>query len=643
MSFALFVNADGNLEQIGVGDTLNVDDIDVAGTGNMTIGASLGTGDELQLGAGTSGDGDVRVLSDLYVDNDLYVTGSSAISVDETVTGTFNANGNVNLGDNVSAGTINLGGGSNDSVYLLGDALIMGNNTRGIGTSATDAADEIWLSSVVGGAGSGINLNATGNGTSGAEAIGVYTGGLTISPATDDLQTVIEALDAAISAGGGESLQQTYAIGNTISVTTANGALQFSNSTDATDVLEVSRTFVGAGIGIDLQMGPGNEAVTGIGMSITSGTGATGDMLFINNLGSGDAIEIQDGGNTVFRISGSGAVTVGNNSVGSTTINGTFVQISPQTNIDMLPGANSDVNMTVGGSGSVDITNSSTPTGTLVRINNTGTGLALDVQDGGTPVLQVDGAGAVDITPTSGQSLTMTTAGVGDVDINVGGNFTVDASSNLSLDAAGAVNLTASGSSSVTVNASGTGNVTVDAVGGELFLDDTGSWGGSLSQSGDRTLTQTGAGEVLNGATSLIGAINRLADNIEDEGVEQFVSYPIENGVTLAAGDCVSRGATAGRVQLSDADGTADQKKFVGICRTGGTGDAGGTVIATVWTPGALCTGAGFTAGGALFVPDTPGDPTNAAPSTTGDLLQRVGWALSTTQFILDPGPPVIL
>jgi hypothetical protein len=526
MAFALFVNADGNLEQLNVGDTLNVDIIEPAGTGNLVIGATLGVGDELQLGQGTSGTGDVRVLSDLYVDNDLFVTGSATVTVDETVTGTFNAEGDVNLGTG-NGDAIVLGGGGTDTVTLSNN-LNVGDNLISIGTGADDSLADLWLQTI-NTAGTGVSLRGTGDGTSGSEAIGVYTGGLTISPATDDLQTVIEALDAAISAGGGESLQQTYQIGNTIAVSTTYGALQFSNSADTTNVLELSRTFAGAGSALTVSMG---ATTTGIGVDLDSVAGATGTLLDLTNAGDG---------------------------------------------VGFL-------------------------------LNNTGAGNALQVQDGGTDVLVVDSAGAVDITPTSGQSLTMTVAGAGTVDIT-----------------------------------SDTGDITIDATAAELYLDDVGSWGGTLSQTGDRTLSQTGAGEVLNGATSLIGAINRIADQIEDVGIEQFVEYPIESGVTLAPGDCVARGATAGRVQQADADGTAEQKKFVGTCRTGGTGDAGGTVTATVWTDGALCTGTGFTAGSPLFVPTTPGDPVTTAPTGTGDLLQRVGWALSTTEYILDPGPPVIL
>jgi len=560
MSFALEINNDGNLERIGVGDTLNVDNIDVAGTGHLVIGASLGTGDELRLGvAGTPGDGDVRVLGDLRVDNNLYVSGSSTISVDETVTGDFAVEGNVDLGlgsgDNIRIGStggsnVFLGGGT-DVVNLDSD-LTLGDNLVDIGSSSTDFLKDLWVSTVAGGAGAGVSLKSTGNGTSGSLGVGVYTGGMTISPATDDLQAVLVALDAAISSGGGESLQQTYAIGNTIAVTTANGALQFSNTADVTNVLELSRTFAGAGSALTVSMG---ATTTGIGVDIDSVAGATGVLVDITNAGSGDALQV----------------------------------------------------------------------------TNTGAGNALEVIDGSTPVVVVNGAGAVALTPTSGQNLTLTAVGAGTIPISAAGAITIDSTgAGISLDAAATSNFSTSA-----------GNLNFDAAAGELGLDDVGSWGGTLSQTGDRTLDQTGAGEVLNGATSIIGAINRLANEMEDTGVEQFVSVDIPAGTTTTVGSPMAYSAVSGEVILADANAAGNPKKFAGIAREATAGPA----TITMWTPGARCTdaGASHTVASPLFISETAGDLTQTAPTAAGSLRQRVGWSLTATEFILDPGPPVIL
>ena len=178
---------------------------------------------------------------------------------------------------------------------------------------------------------------------------------------------------------------------------------------------------------------------------------------------------------------------------------------------------------------------------------------------------------------------------------------------------------------------------------GELTFDDVGNIGATLSQASDRTFDQTGTGEVLNGATSLVGAINRLARRLDVEGgnVEEIA---IENGVTIAAGDVVAQSTVTGRVTQANNNANTNSRT-IGVAVVGGTGDAGGTVVARVALPGSKVTdsGAAFTAGNALFVPDGSGRPTSTAPTDTGDVVQRVGWARSATEYVIDFGPAVIL
>ncbi len=511
MSLALYINSLGSLEQIAAGETLEIDVIEAASAGHIAIGALQGTGEEVQLGAaGTPGDGDTRVMGDLRVDNDLYVTGSSTISVDETVTGDFTVEGNTDLGA-AGGDTINLGasGFTNDTINLNSDLLPKAAGAVGIG-NVTNYLNDLWIEDVAGASAAAVDLRATASGVAGAHGIGVYTGGMTISPATDDLQTVLVAMDAAISAGGGESLQQTYAIGNTIAVTTANGALQFSNSADATNVLELSRTFAGAGSALTVSMG---ASTTGIGVDIDSVAGATGNLVDIVNAGNG-----------------------------------------------------------VG-----------------VFLNNTGSGNAVQVQDGSTDVFIIGPTGAV--------------------------SMTAQAASTFSTAA---------------------GNLTLDAIAGELVLDDVGNIGLELSDSSNRSFS----GSILSSATSLVGAFNAITDEIEDVGVEQFVTVNIPAGTTTTIGSPMSYSAVSGEVILADANVTASQK-LAGIAREAVAGPA----TITMWTPGALCTdaGASHTVGNPLFISETAGDLTQTAPTTAGSLVQRVGWSLTATTFIYDPGPPVVL
>lgn len=115
-------------------------------------------------------------------------------------------------------------------------------------------------------------------------------------------------------------LQTAYVAGNTISVTTAEGSVAISDSTDATDLLALSRTFVGAGRGALIEMGPGGQATTGIGLNVTTGAGATGAAVSIDNAGTGAALLVKDGANTVISVGASGGCVItgsNNGTVGS--------------------------------------------------------------------------------------------------------------------------------------------------------------------------------------------------------------------------------------------------------------------------------------------------------------------------------------
>lgn len=145
-------------------------------------------------------------------------------------------------------------------------------------------------------------------------------------------------------AGGGGTLQDSYASGESIEVTTANGSFTIVNSADATDTLVVNRTFAGGGSGIDVNMGTGSEAVTGSGLTIDMGgastgeafsatlvAGAAGDGVQVNDAGdgtsifanktssNGSALDIQSSGTSVLTVSAIGdftaASTVGSSEV----------------------------------------------------------------------------------------------------------------------------------------------------------------------------------------------------------------------------------------------------------------------------------------------------------------------------------------
>lgn len=781
MAFALKLDTStGFLAQLAVGDSLDIDVISqrTAGT-DMTIGANLGAGDELQLGkVGEL----VRVLGDLTVD------GSEIVSTDETITGVFTANGDVNLGSG-DGDNIDLGGGVTDVVSLLADLVvgqgaagtgdafsgtapamtltdaaglfdasmvgksivIAGSTTGGndgtftiltvpgptsvtysnasgaaeafpgtwsiagvgkvsIGSSVTDYLQALWLQAVNnnGPNADAYRLNASGT-NAGAYSIGIDPSLLThVSGSSTDLMTALDELDYAISSATG-TLQTSYEAGNTIAVTAGQGIIDFSNDTsgDSTTVLEVSKTPAQAtGSGDSFSGTAPSMTLTDAGAAFV--TGMIGQDVVI----AGSTTPGNDGTFTITGVPTPTSITYQNASGAAEAFAGTWT-IAKTAGLTLKVSTGANV------------------VGDAVTIENAGTGNALKVVDGSTTVVQVNGSGKVEITPTSGQSAVITAAGAGVVDINSAAAVTIDAAANSNFTVAGAdltlstttsgnVVVTAAGvlnadAASVEIDATGTiaiessggaisigadavaqnvnigtgaaartitvgnalsteaeinailvdinagasgltidaagashintssGNLSFDAAAAELVFDDVGNSGITLSQTSDRTLAETAAGEVFEGVTSIIGALNALAD-IQVLGPYQ--ALPIENAITVAAGDCAAQSTTTGRVTLWNGDEAANAR-FIGIFVTGGTGNPGGTVLAKVALPGALVTdsGASWTAGAALFGPEGTGRPVNlaAAPNDAADAFKRLGFAHTSTSMFLDPGPTVLL
>jgi len=64
---------------------------------------------------------------------------------------------------------------------------------------------------------------------------------------------------------------------------------------------------------------------------------------------------------------------------------------------------------------------------------------------------------------------------------------------------------------------------------------------------------------------------------------------------------------------------------------------------ATVYFPGQIVTGlSGLTIGASVFLSTTAGVSTPTAPSASGNLIQQVGTALSTTSMVFNPDPGII-
>lgn len=108
---------------------------------------------------------------------------------------------------------------------------------------------------------------------------------------------------------------------------------------------------------------------------------------------------------------------------------------------------------------------------------------------------------------------------------------------------------------------------------------------------------------------------------------------------TLAAGALVNIVDVSTVPTARNANATDATKPAMGFVLAGTTSPAN----ATVYFPGQVVTGlTGLTTGSRVYLSTTSGAVSTTAPSTAGNLIMLVGYALSTTSFIFNPAPGII-
>ncbi|NBU34801.1 hypothetical protein EBS40_09350 [bacterium] len=110
----------------------------------------------------------------------------------------------------------------------------------------------------------------------------------------------------------------------------------------------------------------------------------------------------------------------------------------------------------------------------------------------------------------------------------------------------------------------------------------------------------------------------------------------------LAAGDLVNIWSDSGTLKVRKADATSSAKRADGYVLAGVTSPAN----AVVFHDGAITGLTSLTVGGRYYLSATAGGLTIEAsvPTTTGNLIQFVGQAVSATKLLYQPdtNPPVI-
>lgn len=352
---------------------------------------------------------------------------------------------------------------------------------------------------------------------------------------------------SAVGTGGSDTLQQAYVAGNTISVTSGEGTISFSNTTDATDVLTVSRTFAGAGEAIAVTMGPGGESVTGRGVEIVSGTGASGTALFVDNQGTGNALQIQDGSVDRAVISATGGIDL------TAAVASSFTTAAGSLT---LTAAAASVWSTQAGSLTV----------------NGGGGLTL--QSASATIVDLTAAGAIDVTPVAGEDITVTastssniivTLETGDFTLTTaasGGGGNIELSTTTISGPGGDILVTAS-----TTGSGNAGDVIVSTVGdtgraGRIRLLSTAStdssFTGDIDLSTHATGSRTGTGDAI---TNISGSTFEL-----DDSAATFTADDIGRRLNIAGatspgnnGDFIITNVTSGTtLEYTNANGNTE-------------------------------------------------------------------------------------
>lgn len=162
-----------------------------------------------------------------------------------------------------------------------------------------------------------------------------------------------------------------------------------------------------------------------------------------------------------------------------------------------------------------------------------------------------------------------------------------------------------------------------------------GTLDGTFMPGGAPVNTSAGAGDA--GKLPKLDAGGKLDSTMMPAGVGAD-SQSIMASETLAAGP-VNVWNDAGTLKMRKADATSAGKEANGFV----TGAVTSGVAGTCYFDGTITGLTGLTLGADYFLSSTAGAVVTTAPSASGNIVQRIGKALSTTTLSFQPSNPVTL
>lgn len=147
--------------------------------------------------------------------------------------------------------------------------------------------------------------------------------------------------------------------------------------------------------------------------------------------------------------------------------------------------------------------------------------------------------------------------------------------------------------------------------------------------------TSAGAGDA--GKIPALDAAGKLANSMMPTGIGADTASVLASE-NLANGDFVNIYDNAGTANVRKADATTAGKEAHGFVLAAVTSGNN----ATVYLEGSNTGVSGVTPGN-VFLGTTAGASTSSAPSSTGNVVQRLGVATSATSISFEPSAPVVL
>lgn len=409
-----------------------------------------------------------------------------------------------------------------------------------------------------------------------------------------------------VGTSGTPSLQAVYNASSPPSISIGSTALDFYNSTNTVNILNMERTFAGAGNALTIDMGPGGQAVTGKGISVSMGSASTGNGLSITSASGATGTSM-----TVSQASTSGiaaAASLTNSGAGN-------VLVISQTSATAT-GDGIKLTTTAGATGN-GITVNQNSNGVAVAVNNTGTGDTLRVQNSAANQIQVTSGGNVNVTPSGnalvsptagGKAEVLTSTGVVNVGSDAGtgtGGVTSVRNTATGAGTAGALKLYTAAASAANAGgvaiSTGTlaptvsaGDVIVNSEAGTVALQGNGQNVVTVTALGGASVTALGGEDVVVTAVSAgqisltneTGAITIGSAAAAGTGSQMSIATTATTGTAgnVAVGSAASGAAgTAGNVSLtstaSNATGVAGSVLIYSAAPAGGT--IGGIAIKT--------------------------------------------------------------